>query len=278
MKRAAIVLCGGLSSRMGRAKAWLPWFGRTMVEHVVGRVRPAVDEVVVVTSQTLDLPALDARIVRDRDAERGPLAGLRDGLLAADADRCFVTGTDAPFLASADVEALLERGEACAPVSDGFVQVLCAVYPKRAGAEAQRLLDAGQRRPLDLLEALGYEAVEAAALRRGDDPPPWLGFNAPRDYLAAVQRVDPDATCEVEMLGRAALHAEPPRRRLPVGTLGELLRAWPSRLALLEEGEAQARVSKRHLVSLGGRELVRDLGVPVGPDERVSVIDALAGG
>ena len=278
MKRAAIVLCGGRSSRMGRAKAWLPWFGRTMVEHVVERVRPVVDEVVVVTSQTLDLPALDARIVRDREAERGPLAGLRDGLLAADADRSFVTGTDVPFLTSAHVEAMLSRGEACAPVSDGFVQVLCAVYPKRAGAVAQRLLDAGQRRPRDLLEAVGYEAVESAALCRGDEPPPWLGFNAPQDYLDAVRRVDRDATCEVEMLGRAALHAEPARRRLPVGTLGELLGTWPSRLALLDESETPARVSKRHLVSLGGRDLVRDLGVPVGPDERVSVIDALAGG
>jgi hypothetical protein len=38
------------------------------------------------------------------------------------------------------------------------------------------------------------------------------------------------------------------------------------------------RVAKAHLVSLGGRDLVRDLAVPVGPGERVSVIDALAGG
>ena len=28
MSAAGVVLCGGLSSRMKRAKAWLPWHGR----------------------------------------------------------------------------------------------------------------------------------------------------------------------------------------------------------------------------------------------------------
>ena len=44
---AAIVLCGGRSTRMGRAKAWLPWCGRPLVAHVVETLRPAFDEVVV---------------------------------------------------------------------------------------------------------------------------------------------------------------------------------------------------------------------------------------
>ena len=78
--------------------------------------------------------------------------------------------------------------------------------------------------------------------------------------LEAVRRVDPQARCEVEMLGRAALQAEPASRSLPVGTIGELLRAWPPSLGLIEDGEEGARVSKQHLVSLGGRDLVRDLG------------------
>ena len=65
MSRAGIVLCGGRSSRMGRAKAWLPWFGRSMIEHVVESLLPVVDEVVVVTSSELDLPFLSARVVSD---------------------------------------------------------------------------------------------------------------------------------------------------------------------------------------------------------------------
>lgn len=274
MGRAGIVLCGGRSSRMGRPKAWLPWFGRTMVEHVVETLRPVVDEVLVVTSAELDLPPLEARVVRDSEPERGPLAGLRDGFSETAAELVFVTSTDAPFLTSDFVAAALARGRSWAPVDGRFVQVLCGVYSGAAGAKAAKLLDADKRRPLDLLEAIGYEAVDAAVAHPTDGPAPWSGFNTPTDYLEAVRRVDSEASCEIELLGRAALHGEPKRRRLPVGTVGELLARWPEDLGLIEEG----RVSKHHLVSLGGRDLARDPQIPVGPGERVSVIDALAGG
>ena len=65
---------------MGRAKAWLPWRGQPMVAYVVSVVRPLVDEVVVVASRNLELPPLDAQVVRDRKPELGPLAGIREGL------------------------------------------------------------------------------------------------------------------------------------------------------------------------------------------------------
>lgn len=196
---------------MGRAKAWLPWFGRSLIEHVVDQLLPVVDEVIVVTSEALDLPALPARVVRDREPERGPLAGLRDGLEAASADHVFVTSTDAPFLTSDFVARMLEVGRPCAPVAEGHVQVLCAVYPGSAGKDAARLLEAGISRPLRLLESLDFEAIEwspagsvagdvahgrnAAVGSRGPiEAPPWRGFNTPQAYLDGVRSVDPDAS------------------------------------------------------------------------------------
>ena len=51
----AILLCGGRSTRMGRAKAWLPWRGRPLVVHVACVLRRVVGELVVVRSAELDL-------------------------------------------------------------------------------------------------------------------------------------------------------------------------------------------------------------------------------
>jgi molybdopterin-guanine dinucleotide biosynthesis protein A len=260
---------------MGRAKAWLPWFGQTLVEHVVARLAEVVDEIVVVCSDALELPRLEARVVHDLEPGRGPLVGLREGLGAIEADFAFVTSTDTPFLEAEYVRALLERGQPCAPEAEGHVQVLSAVYPRSAHGLADRLLAEGRARPLDLLERLGFERVAAAALPTGRSGfAPWHGFNTPKAYLEAVRAVDPDAQAEAELLGRAALAAECARRSVPVGTLAEVLSVWPAALGLVD-GD---RVARSHLVSLGGRELVRDLALPVGPGERVSVIDALAGG
>jgi molybdopterin-guanine dinucleotide biosynthesis protein A len=274
---------------MGRAKAWLPWFGGAMVEVLVERLHSIVDEVIVVTSAALDLPPLDARIVEDREPGLGPLAGLREGLGAARSDHAFVTSVDAPYLTRGFVEGLFGIGGACAPVSEGHVQVLSAVYPCGASLRADELLKAGQRRPLALLEALDYKAIafpsasdlasnsaSASGVRSSGSgsPPAWRGFNTPGEYLDGVRSIDPSATAEVELLGRIALQHPRTRRRVPVGTLGEVLSALPETAGLVAEG----RVARAHLVSLGGRDLVRDLAVPIGPGECVSVIDALAGG
>jgi molybdopterin-guanine dinucleotide biosynthesis protein A len=264
---------------MGRAKAWLPWFGGSMIEVLVGRLGAIVDEVIVVTSAALDLPPLEARIVEDRDPGLGPLAGIREGLAVARSDLAFVTSVDAPFLTRAYVDGLFAMGGACAPLSEGHVQVLSAIYPRRAGVLADELLKQGARRPLALLEALDFKPIELpseAVPASGEDgvPPAWRGFNTPREYLDGVRGVDPAAMAEVELLGRVALSHPSPRCRVPVGTLGEVLSALPGSTGLVEGG----RVARAHLVSLGGRDLVRDLAVPVGPGERVSVIDALAGG
>jgi molybdopterin-guanine dinucleotide biosynthesis protein A len=275
MKRAAVVLCGGKSSRMGRAKAWLPWFGKPMIEHVVGVLRPVVDEVVVVTSKAVSLPPLDARIVEDREAELGPLAGIREGLQAAGSHLAFVTSTDSPFLTAEHVVGMLERGSAVAPAADGHVQVLSAVYPGSAWKEADDLLRNGKRRPLALLERLGFESIEVE-MESGGKPAPWQGFNRPDEYLFWARAIDPDAKACVELLGRAALAVGSRQFESPIGTLGEVLGglALPDSLGLIEEGQ----LSKSFLASVGGRDLVRRLDLPVGPGERVSVIDALAGG
>ena len=272
--RAAIVLCGGRSSRMGRPKAWLPWRGRTMVEHVVECLRPVVDEVVVVTSADLDLPPLEARVVTDREEGRGPLAGIREGLSAARSELAFVTSTDAPFLTRDHVCSLFDRGGAVAPVAEGRVQVLSAIYPCSAWKQADLLLERGIARPLALLELVGYEGLEQGEVESDSEEPPWRGFNTPAEYLESARRVDPRAVAEVELLGRSALGADAMLHEVPIGTLSDVLARVPCSSVLIEEG----RVRKPFLVSLGGRDLVRRGDVPVGPGERISVIDSLAGG
>jgi molybdopterin-guanine dinucleotide biosynthesis protein A len=268
---AGIVLCGGRSSRMGRAKAWLPWGGRPMVAHVVDVLRKVVDEVVVVTAADLDVPRVDARVVRDRAPHGGPLAGILEGLEHIAAERAFVTGTDAPFLTPAFVAAMLGAGEAAAPLVDDFVQTLSAVYPRSARARAEELLAAGRRRPLDLLEAMEFRRVPPSEL---PDTASTRGFNTPDAYLDASRERFGAATATLELVGRARAQLGIDRREVPIGTLREAL----SRLGPGLEIERDGRVLPPFIVSLGGREFVRDTAVPIGPDERAIVLDASAGG
>src|SRR5438132_1025759 len=97
-----IVLCGGRSKRMGRAKAWLPFAGEIMLPRVTRLVGEAVEPVVVVAAPEQELPALPpgVTVVRDAERDRGPLQGLAAGLtaLAGRADAAFLSSCDVPFL------------------------------------------------------------------------------------------------------------------------------------------------------------------------------------
>lgn len=256
---------------MGRAKAWLPWRGRPVLVHVVDVLREVVEDVVVVAAADQELPPLEARVVRDSEAELGPLVGIRDGLAACRGDLAFVTATDAPHITPRFVRAMLAFGKAAAPELGGFVQTLSAVYPTAAHERAGELLASGRRRPLDLLEAVGFLEVGGDEL---PDPRSVEGFNTPEAYLAAVRAEAPGAKAVLELLGRARVAVGRAALDVPVGTLAELLACVADRVGLVD-GESVARPFS---VSLDGREFLRDTRAPVGPGEHAIVLDASVGG
>jgi molybdopterin-guanine dinucleotide biosynthesis protein A len=276
----AILLCGGRSARMGRAKAWLPWRGRTLCGQVASVLAQVVEEIVVVTSAALEPPPLprSVRVVRDAQEGLGPLAGLAAGLGGLEADAAFAIGTDVPFLtpafvrrvlAAAGAQVLAAAGAqaAVAPVIDGFVQPLGAAYPRRGAAIARELLASGKRRPLDLVDALGVQPLAAEDLPDRDS---LRGLDTPAEYLAAVARDGQPGRATLELAGRARALAGCARLEVAIGTLGHVLAQVPGGGAICR-GE---RVAPEFRVSLAGCADASELAIPVGPLERVSVADA----
>ncbi len=271
MSAAAIVLCGGKSTRMGRDKAWLPWAGVPMVSHVVATLRPLVDEVIVVSSRDLALPPLQARVVRDRDPSLGPLSGIREGLACTRSELAFVTATDAPYLTAAFVRAMLDHNGAAAAEVDGHVQTLAAVYPRSSLPVVEEMLRAKKLRPLGLLEELDYTKLAAHQL---PDIESVQGFNTPAEYLDAVRRTAEHPMATLEFFGRARLEMGLREMTVPVGTLGEVLGNMLPKVEILD-GDS---VAKHYLVSLGGVDFVRKTAIPIGAGERVIVLDGAVGG
>ena len=96
-----IVLAGGLGRRMGGVdKGLQPLRGRPMVEYVLERLRPQVDEVLINANQNLEAYAtFGHRVVRDDiGGYAGPLAGLHAGMKAAAHELVATVPCDSPFL------------------------------------------------------------------------------------------------------------------------------------------------------------------------------------
>ncbi|RIK62315.1 hypothetical protein DCC62_27085, partial [candidate division KSB1 bacterium] len=77
---AALILAGGNSSRLGRAKAFLPWQGMTFIETLVTNLKDVCQEVLLVTTPQHDFASLPVRIVHDILPGKNSLGGLYAGL------------------------------------------------------------------------------------------------------------------------------------------------------------------------------------------------------
>jgi molybdopterin-guanine dinucleotide biosynthesis protein A len=138
-RATGIVLAGGASSRFGADKLAILVDGRPLLHQAIAAVATVVDEVVVAIAADGVRPALPGdlgvpvRVVRDRAAGRGPVAGLAAGLAAARAPFALLVGGDQPSLAPALLAELLLWLD---PGSDG------------APLDVVALEEEGQLRPL----------------------------------------------------------------------------------------------------------------------------------
>lgn len=96
----AVVLCGGRGSRLGGVdKPLLDLAGKPLVAHVVERLRPQVDSILLSCTRSLDAyRRLDCTVVVDRFEDAGPLAGVCSALAEVCTPWLLTTPGDTPFL------------------------------------------------------------------------------------------------------------------------------------------------------------------------------------
>lgn len=180
---AGLILAGGQGRRMGGAdKGWVLWQGRPLIEHVIARLRPQVDALVISANRHLDrYGSLGHAVVEDDQARfgafSGPLAGMLAGLRQGAAPWTAVVPCDAPDLPLDLVQRLCAaaRGGArpAVAVCAGRREPVFCLLPATLAPALGAALDAGLRRPADFLQAAG--AIEVPF----DDAQAFLNLNAP---------------------------------------------------------------------------------------------------
>lgn len=96
-----LILAGGQGSRMGgRDKGLVEYQGRLLIDHVIERVAPQVDELLISANRNLgEYAQRGYRIVTDALPDfQGPLAGVLAGLRAASHEWVLTVPCDMPHL------------------------------------------------------------------------------------------------------------------------------------------------------------------------------------
>jgi molybdopterin-guanine dinucleotide biosynthesis protein A len=171
---AALIMAGGKSTRLGRDKASELLLGHPLLQHVIDRVSPVVDEIVVVKARGQQLPEtssdLPLRVVEDLYPDCGPLGGIYTGLSSTGAGRCLAVACDMPLLSEPLLRELLRRSAECdvvMPVLE-YPEPLHAVYSRACTDPIRERLDSGQLKITNFLGAVHVCYVREDELRRFD--------------------------------------------------------------------------------------------------------------
>lgn len=112
MSITGVILAGGLARRMGGIdKGLIQFAGKPMVAHVLDRLRPQVDEILINANREIarytefGYPVISDEI----EGFAGPLAGLHRGMCAALQPFVMTTPCDSPFLPT-DLASRLMQG------------------------------------------------------------------------------------------------------------------------------------------------------------------------
>jgi len=295
----AIVLAGGRSSRMGRAKALLPFDGQPLIAHVVEALRACCSEVVVVASPAQDLPSLPATLVRDEVAYQGPVSGIYHGLSAATEEVSFVTSCDSVFLNPGVIRLVLSQiagHDVAVPYWEGRFQPLHAAYRRTVLPHLEQQLARGELRPVQLFDKVPTRRIEEHEIRN-IDPDGWTFFNmnTPEEYeqalahWAVVRGGSASApaetiSCTVELFGVARLLAQTkaiPLELVAGATLSNVLAALAERLPMLVGRVIRAdrtALVPGYACSVNGVTFVRSERTKIDDGDCIILLAADAGG
>ncbi|HKG48605.1 MAG TPA: molybdenum cofactor guanylyltransferase [Pyrinomonadaceae bacterium] len=185
----AFILAGGASRRMGTDKSQLLIERQTFADRIAETLSQIAEPVTLVGGRaSASLPT-----VPDVYAQWGALGGLHAALAASKSEWAIVVACDLPFVTSGLFSFLAGMRldhDAVVPIQqDGRPQPLAALYRvdpclKRAG----ELIEAGRRRPLDLLEAVNTRWVEFDKLTNlAQAERFFVNINTPSDYDEAIR-------------------------------------------------------------------------------------------
>lgn len=203
----AVVLAGGRSSRLGRAKEDVVVGGRTLLEHTLAACAGAGTRIVVGPTRD-EVGEEDVVQVREDPPFGGPVAALAAAIHRVDAPVVLVLACDMPDVASAvqvlRVEAMGD-GDAVLAEDDGRVQYLAGLYRR----DALRRALAGAAPDASMRSLLTRLSVRTVAVPHGST----ADVDHPRDLAVLAQDSTGPAVADVMLptptvLGSAATVAD----------------------------------------------------------------------
>jgi molybdopterin-guanine dinucleotide biosynthesis protein A len=180
-----VILAGGQGRRLqGADKGLLELGGKPLVEHMLHRLAPQVDRMIINANRNLARYArYGVPVVEDGAAEQcGPLAGIISAMRHAETDYILTVPCDSPApprrYARRMLAALVQAGASVCVAHDGIrLQPVYVLLQRNLAPDLQNYLNNGGRAVHEWLRRQLHSLADFS-----DQPEAFLNLNTPDDY------------------------------------------------------------------------------------------------
>ena len=161
---SAVILAGGLSSRMGEDKSMLSIDDQPLISIIADQLKPVFDEVVIGTNDIKKFNFLNLRIIQDIEKNKGPLMGILSCLKSSNSDINFITACDIPLMNLQFIKDMIHIAkdyDIVVPVSaKNKYETLFAVYNKRITGIVEDTIKSNKSRIIEIFDKLNVHFIK----------------------------------------------------------------------------------------------------------------------
>ncbi|MBN2079333.1 MAG: molybdenum cofactor guanylyltransferase [Spirochaetes bacterium] len=173
MDFTAFIIAGGRSSRFGEDKALFHYRGKTLLEHVIGTIRPAIPHIAVIADLDgkYDIPGVPC--YGDLVPGYGPLGGLHAALHRLERGSAFLFPCDMPYLNEDLIRYMMSASggfDVTVPYYGGYYQPLHAIYSPHCIGPVERCIEKNLRRIIAFYDDVTVRRIREDEIRGLVDP------------------------------------------------------------------------------------------------------------
>lgn len=183
-----VILAGGKSSRMGRDKSFLIFYGKPLIEILINKLQGIFKDLIIIANNISLYKKYKIKTYADIIKESGPLGGIHAGLHYSKSKYNFIMACDMPFVEPGLIKfmsANIENYDLVVPKLNGRFEPLCAIYSKNCLKAIENQLSKNNLKVVDFFPQVKLkEIVEKDLVDFNKDGKFFLNINTPACYQA----------------------------------------------------------------------------------------------
>ncbi len=175
---------------MGRDKATIRVYDKTLIERTYEVARRIFNDIVVVSSVHDLIPGIEARVVKDVLPIPGSLTGIVSALLNSDLPYVFVLGCDMPFLTEESIRYVLNQNhgeQIIIPKTEAGYEPMHAIYHRSCISAMLVAIEQGRMKVTDLFPFFCVKTVAPSASFFNRGVPVFRNINTREDLRLAEE-------------------------------------------------------------------------------------------